>query len=415
MSEGRNSPSTSYEWKAVTLLSLGFGLVGLDRWMIAPLFPFMMKDLYLGYQALGNLIAVLGLCWGISAIITGAISDRIGRRKILIPAILLFSLLSGLSGLATGLVSLLLIRSMMGVTEGSFCPASVAATADASPPSRRGLNQGLQLSTFALFGLGFGPILATQLLLIVPSWRWVFVLVALPGLVIAYLLYLVIREPEHVREQTSRVEEHRWAEVLRSRNVVLAMLALLCAMTGVFVLGAMMPNYLLDYLRLTPQQMGFVMSAIGFGGFLGQFVVAGVSDIFGRKVVAILSFVAASILLTAFIKTGANPFSLFILLFCLAFCCFGLLALFTGPVATEAVPLGLISSAIGIVSGTGEIFGGGVAPSLAGYIAERYGIQNTLELALGGLIAGIFVCLFLKETAPRKIRAKMAATVTAAT
>src|ERR1700689_67729 len=99
----------AYEWKAVTLLSLGFGLVGLDRWIIAPLFPFMMKDLHLGYQALGNLIAILGLCWGGSAIITGALSDRIGRRKILIPAIILFSLLSGLSGLATGLVSLLLI------------------------------------------------------------------------------------------------------------------------------------------------------------------------------------------------------------------------------------------------------------------------------------------------------------------
>ena len=130
-----NLPASSYEWKAVTLLSLGFGLVGLDRWIIAPLFPFMMNDLHLGYQALGNLIAVLGLCWGVSAIITGAISDRIGRRKILIPAIILFSLLSGLSGLATGLVSLLLIRSIMGVTEGSFCPASVAATADASAAS----------------------------------------------------------------------------------------------------------------------------------------------------------------------------------------------------------------------------------------------------------------------------------------
>jgi len=410
-----NGSNGSYEWKAVTLLSLGFGLVGLDRWIIAPLFPFMMRDLHLGYQALGNLIAVLGLCWGFSAIITGAISDRIGRRKILIPAIVLFSLLSGLSGLATGLVSLLFIRSIMGVTEGSFCPASVAATADASRPSRRGLNQGLQLSTFALFGLGFGPILATQLLLVVPSWRWVFVLVAIPGLLIAYLLYVVIREPEHVREQASAAEEHRWAEVVQSRNVVLAMLALLCAMTGVFVLGAMMPNYLLDYLRLTAQQMGFVMSAIGFGGFLGQFAVAGLSDICGRKVVAIFSFIAACILLIAFIETGPHPFRLFTLLFLLAFACFGLLALFTGPVATEAVPASLISSSIGIVSGTGEIFGGGVAPSLAGYIAEHYGIQNTLQLALAGLIAGTFVCLFLKETAPRKIRERIETTVTATT
>ncbi|SRR5258708_2664960 len=52
-----------YEWKAVTLLGLGFGLVGLDRWIIAPLFPFMMKDLHLGYQDLGNIVGVMGITW----------------------------------------------------------------------------------------------------------------------------------------------------------------------------------------------------------------------------------------------------------------------------------------------------------------------------------------------------------------
>ena len=46
--------------------------------------------------------------------------------------------------------------------------------------------------------------------------------------------------------------------------------------------------------------------------------------------------------------------------------------------------------------------GGGVAPSVAGFIAKNYGIQNILNLALGGVACGIVVCLFLKETAPRK-------------
>ena len=59
----------------------------------------------------------------------GGLSDRIGRRKVLIPAIIGFSLLSGFSGLATGFLSLILIRAVMGLTEGSFCPTSVGAAA----------------------------------------------------------------------------------------------------------------------------------------------------------------------------------------------------------------------------------------------------------------------------------------------
>ncbi len=393
----------SYEWRAVTLLGLGFGLVGLDRWIIAPLFPFMMKDLHLSYQDLGNLIGILGICGGIFAAVMGGVSDRIGRRKVLIPAIISFSILSGLSGLAAGLMSLVIVRAVMGVMEGSYCPTSFAATNEASEPKRRGFNQGMQQCTFALFELGFGPIIATQLLAIVPSWRWVFFLVAIPGLLVGTLMYWTIRDLRPVKGYSAEVVVHPWAQIFRSRNIVLSMAGLLCAMTGVFVISAMVPNYLVDYLHLTPTQMGFVTSAIGFGGFLGQIAVPGLSDIWGRKVMAVASFVAAALLIRIFIATGANPGALFGLLFVISLFCLGVIGLITGPISTESAPAGLVSSAIGIVVGSGEVFGGGIAPSIAGYVAQHYGIQNILYLAMWGVALGIAVCLFLKETAPRKL------------
>ncbi|WP_371858284.1 MFS transporter [Pseudomonas sp. ERMR1:02] len=184
---------SAYEWKAVALLALGFGLVGLDRFIILPLFPVMMRDLNLNYQDLGNISAVLALAWGISSIFMGRLSDRIGRRKVIIPSVIVFSLLAGLSGLATGVGALLLIRAVMGVAEGAFTPTSIAATAEASHPKRLGMNIGIQQSFFPLLGLGLAPIVATQLLLIVPSWRWVFVLVSVPGFLIAWALYRVLR------------------------------------------------------------------------------------------------------------------------------------------------------------------------------------------------------------------------------
>ena len=396
---------SSYEWKAVLTLSLAFGLVGLDRFILPPLFPAMMKDLALNYQDLGNLVGALGIAWGVSAVVIGGLSDRLGRRKVLVPAVVIFSLLSVFSGMATGLMSLLFMRAIMGAAEGAVAPTGVAAAIEASHPTRRGMNNGIFQCTISLFGGAIGPILATQLLLFT-TWRKVFWLVGIPGLVVAVALWFVIREPvasaAHAAGHTPK--RAPMSQIFKHRNVPLAMVTLLCAMTGVFVLSAVMPNYLVDYLKLTGPQMGFVTSAIGFGGALGQFGLLTVSDFIGRRTTTTLSFIVAAVFLWFFIHTGGtNLPMLFGLLFVAAMFNFGALAILAGPIAAEAAPVGLIASAAGIVIGAGEIFGGGIAPSIAGAIAQNSGIQYTLYFALGGQIVGLLLSLFLRETAPRRV------------
>ena len=392
----------SYEWKAVLTLSLAFGLVGLDRFILPPLFPAMMKDLDLNYQDLGNLVGALGIAWGVSAIVIGGLSDRLGRRRVLVPAVVLFSLLSVFSGMATGLISLLFMRAIMGVAEGAVAPTGVAAAVEASHPARRGMNNGIFQCSISLFGSGIGPILATQLLEFT-TWRKVFWLVGIPGLVVASLLWFIIREPAATAVHGTADAPKRvpMSRIFKHRNVPLSMVTLLCAMTGVFVLSAVMPNYLVDYLKLTGPQMGFVTSAIGFGGALGQFGLLTVSDFIGRRTTTVLSFILAAVSLWIFIHTGANPSMLFGVLFVAAMFNFGALAILAGPIPAEAAPIGLIASAAGIVIGAGEIFGGGIAPSIAGAIAQNAGIQYTLHFALGGQVVGLVLSLFLRETAPR--------------
>lgn len=402
---------TAYEWKAVALLTLGFGLVGLDRWVIAHLAAAksstMVPDLHLTNPGadIGNMIAVLGLAWGVSALFMGNLSDRFGRKKVLVPALIMFSLLSGFSGLTGGLMAMLLMRALMGFSEGAYCPTSFATVAEASKPVRRGFNLGLQQSAFALFGLGFGPIIATQLLQYT-DWRWVFAIVGIPGLILAVLVAMTIREPVTITNKVaiakSGAPKMRLGDLFKNRNVPLSMITLLCAMCGIFVIGAFTPSYLTGYLRLSDTDMGFVASAIGFGGFVGQWGLSGLSDRLGRRSMAIAGFVIGAVFLYLFMRADAsNLMVLFGLLFVSAAFAFGLLSLITGPIAAEAAPLGMIASTSGIIIGVGEIFGGGVAPFVGGQIAAQYGIQNTLYLALGGLVVGVAVSLFYKETAPR--------------
>ena len=401
---------SSYEFTIMLMLSLAFGLVGLDRFILPPLFALstMPKDLGLNYQDLGNLVSILAVCWGACAILFGMMADRLGRRAVLVPAIVAFSLLSVFSGLATGLVGLLFIRGLMGVAEGPVASTGVAVAVDASHPTRRGMNNGIFQCTISLFGNGFGPLIAAQLLTFT-TWRHVFFIVGIPGLVVAVVMWFVVREPSKLASERGAGAPQRapLSQIFKHRNLPLAMLTLMCAMTGIFVLGAMMPSYLADYLKLSNAQTAVITSAIGFGGALGQFGLLTVSDFIGRRLATLASFVIAAVALWMFIHTGANFPMLFALLFVAAMFNFGALAILAGPVGAEAAPAGLVASAAGLVIGAGEIFGGGVAPSIAGSIAQHSGIQYTLYFALGGQIVGLVIALFLQETAPR--RAKLSA------
>jgi len=399
---------TGYEWKIILILSLTFGLVGLDRFILPVLFPAFMGELGLTYQDLGNLVGILAVFWGISAFAMGFLSDRVGRRKVLIPAVIVFSLMSALSGMVGGLVSLLLIRAVMGLAEGPVASTGVAVAVEASHPKRRGMNNGIFQCMISLMGNAIGPIIATQLLL-VTTWRTVFMLVGIPGLVMAAVMFFVVREPAHATPDGARVARPGFADLFGHRNVPLAMLTLMCAMGGIFVMGAMMPNYLTDYLHLSVQQMGVVVSAIGFGGALGQFAMPTVSDFIGRKLATLISYILAAAFTYLFTQAGADNLStLFWLIFFAALFNFSALAILAGPVAAEAAPVGMVASVAGLVIGAGEIFGGGVAPAIAGRIAAASGIQNVFTFTIGSLILGFVIALFLKETAPRKAESAVA-------
>lgn len=394
---------TSYEWKIIAILALTFGLVGLDRFILPVLFPSFMDELGLTYADLGNLVGILAVFWGISAFVMGFLSDRVGRRKVLIPSVIIFSLMSAFSGLAGSLVALLVIRAIMGLAEGPVASTGVAVAVEASHPKRRGMNNGIFQCMISLFGNALGPIIATQLLL-VTDWRTVFMLVGIPGLIMAVLMFFVVREPAPVATAVEGAPRPGVGALFQHRNVPLAMVTLMCAMGGIFVMGAMMPNYLTDYLKLTPQDMGFVASAIGFGGCIGQFAMPALSDFIGRKPTILLSYLLAAVFTYLFTQAGAESLpTLFWLLFFAALFNFSALATLAGPVAAEAAPVGMVAATAGLVIGAGEVFGGGIAPIIAGRIADASGIESVFTFTIAGLLVGFVIALFLKETAPRKV------------
>lgn len=252
-----------------------------------------------------------------------------------------------------------------------------------------------------LFGLGIAPILVTQLLKVLP-WHWIFAVVSIPDLLVAYLMFRVLRNTRPtaaaLHTTTHDLYAHKWTDVFCYRNIPLNIVGMLCWLTCLVVLSALFPSYLIDYLHLSMQQMGYVLSAIGFGGTFGTLVMPALSDRLGRKPVMIFSVIGAAVFLFLLMRTGANPTTLFIYLTLTLLFLFSLITLKVGPLSAESVPAKLMSTASGLVVGIGEVFGGGFAPAIAGYIAKHFGIQYIMQLGLAALAIGLVVALSLKET-----------------
>lgn len=403
-----DSWDVKYEWRTVVLLTVAFGLVGIDRFAINPLFPIMMKELNLDYQDLGNIAAVLSIFWGFGALLAGPIIDRFGRRNVMVPAVVIFSLMAGFTGLVGGITSILLLRVVMGLSEGAFTPASVSATIDASKPTRRGLNSAIQQNGLPLFGLLIGPVLATQLLELTGSWRWTFVVIALPGGIVAYLLYRVIREaPQQASasapsasstQQQSPVA--RWKDALSHRNILAGAFIMIMTAGALNTVIVMTPNYLVDFLRIDIQSMGFISSGIGVGAIVGATVLTALSDHLGRKPVMFGCALLAAAAVWMYINSPADSVRLFLVLAAITGCAFTVLYINVGPLAMESVPPHIAATAVGTIVGLGEIVGGGLAPAFAGYIAQRYGIENVFTVALVGLLLAAAVVLVVRKPVP---------------
>jgi predicted MFS family arabinose efflux permease len=388
--------TTPIEIRTVAVLSLGFGLVGIDRFLISTMYPVIARDLHLSYSDIGLITGALAIAWGISALFMGNLSDRIGRRRVLTLSLIVFSLLIGASGLATGLLTLIAVRVIMGFADGAYTPVSIAGTLAASPASRRGLNIGIQQMMLPLFGLGLAPLFVAGVLRFI-EWRLVFLIFVIPGLLLAFSVWKTIPNLPAPGKAERRHSWSDWKAVLGYSNVRVAALLMLCWLTCLITTSAFMPNYLVDHVKLPPERMGVVMSAIGLGATAGTFLLPWLSDKIGRRPVMALSSAGVLVSLLLLANTGNSVAILFACLFSVHFFNNANIALTVGPLCSEAVPPWLMATASGLVIAVGELFGGGLAPVIVGHVAQRFGIEHVLWLPIAVMAAGFLLCLAIKE------------------
>jgi len=135
--------------------------------------------------------------------ITGWLSAHLGRRNYFLASIAVFTLSSGLCGMATSLSQLILFRVIQGLAGGGLQPSSQAVLLDAFPPQR----QGVAMTLFGLAAL-LAPVVGPTLggwLTDQYEWRWVFLINVPIGLLAFAACYFLLRDPDYLTQERTEL------------------------------------------------------------------------------------------------------------------------------------------------------------------------------------------------------------------
>jgi MFS transporter, DHA2 family, multidrug resistance protein len=134
---------------------------------------------------------------------TGWLSAHLGRRNYFLLSIAIFTIASGLCGMATSLEQLILFRVIQGLGGGGLQPSSQAILLDSFPPEKQGAAQTL-FGIAALLAPVVGPTLGGYLT-VQYNWRWIFY-INIPVGVLGFLAsYLLVRDPDYLKNQRAEL------------------------------------------------------------------------------------------------------------------------------------------------------------------------------------------------------------------
>lgn len=376
------------KWLVVAVL-WGVALLNyLDRQVVFSLLPLLQHDLQATAFQLGLISTVFLWTYGLLSPLGGFLADRIGRTRVILASLAIWSVATWLTGHVTSMQGMLWTRALMGASEAFYLPAALALIADLHGDDTRSLATGLHQSglyTGLMLGGAWGGWMGEH-----SGWRAVFLVLGVTGFV--YLVIVALALPRQT--SVSRVQESpsRMFELLRLPGII----AVICAFTTMAIANWLvytwLPLFLYDRYRLSLSGAGFSATFYLQGASYVGVVVGGIlTDRWAsrnpraRAWVQIAGLVIAAPFLAMLGAAGSMPVLIAALI------AFGLgRGLFdcnTMPLLRSITGPERSATGYGILNLAGCL-AGGVGTAAAGWMKEKIGLAAAFELAALVLLAG---------------------------
>jgi MFS family permease len=392
-------PKRHYAWLVVAILWLVFLLNYIDRQVLFSLFPLLRADLRLQDYQLGFIPTALLWAYAVCSPLGGYLGDRLGRKRMVVCSLVLWSLMSAATAAARSLPQLLAAVALMGISEACYLPSGLALIADYHGDRSRSLATGIHQSGsyvgMVLAGVGGGWLGAHH------GWRPVLLLLGAFGLVYGLVVAVGLREKTEARPAAAKPEAVSFAAAARELIHLPGFLTLTLVFGAMSVanwlLYAWMPLYLYEQFGMSLSRAGFSATFfIQIGSMAGILLGGWLADRFSRRSARSRLLTQAGGLLAAapfLLGVGMTRSSVRLLL---ALVIFGVgrgaYDANCMPVLSQIAPARLWSTGYGLFNFAGCLAGGAIAAA-AGALKSSLGLGGTMQVAAVLLFAAALLLL----------------------
>ncbi len=398
--------SRAYAWSAFAVLFLLMVVDYVDRQVVVSMFPHLKAHWSLSDTQLGALVSVVSIAVAAGALPLSLLADRWGRVKSIFVMVIVWSGATLACALARHYTDLFVARSVVGLGEAAYGTAGVALLATLFPPRMRSTVLGAFLAATVLgsvLGVMLGGFIADRW-----GWQAGFGIVAIPGVVLAFVLLLVVREqkPDADRgpagQPAARMSAREVAtELMRPRTALHTCLGAGFNLLVVSTMWSWLPSYLVRFYGLTPAQAGAKTALVVLLGGIGALVCSVLADRLAVRnrnarllVPAVAAVLTTLLMCVAFGLLSPGPVQFAVILV-------GgfVMAGSVGP--TDAVVIDVVhprlrATGASVLSLARNLFGLAGGPLLAGLLSDVYGLKVAMAVVPFFCIAA--AAFFLRAT-----------------
>ena len=226
----------------VTLLSVALLVNYIDRGSIATAAPLLEQELGLSASQMGWVLAAFYWAYAPMQPVMGWLADRYGPAQVLSGGFALWSVATVASGLAGGLVMLVLLRLLMGAGEATFYPSALSLLSRRVPPLQRA-----RATATMQFGAVLGPAVGTLLgglLMVRYGWRAMFIVMGLGSLLWLMAWRRWMRRSPQGPPPASAGDDPPYVLILRQRALWGGMMGTFCSNYAFYFVFSWLPLYL---------------------------------------------------------------------------------------------------------------------------------------------------------------------------